>query len=250
MTKKTNLKNGLLAAGMFVIMPIAGVIALASCGNPVIPTDENCDCAEQEHDAACACGKDNCDCTIRTPVVPDPTCACPADKEHLYDASNPNCCEGTDCACRIYYGEVVGLTNGGKNVRIYKEAGANITDDQMAVAVANIQAGYNALIGTGDENNLNDKITEIHIVESRPFYYRDNNIVEFKYDVVDGFVTPRLMDIVNGLNPIITFNKQPSNTIKLAKVPTPRQLVAYEKSQRITRTRIGQVARTARTRMI
>jgi hypothetical protein len=71
---------------------------------------------------------------------------------------------------------------------------------------------------TGIAGGLRKIISEIYIVEIRPFYYRDNNIVEFKYDVADGFVTSRLMDRVNGLNPIVTFNKQPSNAIKLARV--------------------------------
>jgi hypothetical protein len=234
LNKMANMVRNVVLGGMVLL----AVMALAGCVNPedgetkntdpIIPADEQCECTEKEHDAACVCGGEDCNCTIKVVVGGEP-CECPAGTEHLYDASNPNCCDGADCACRIYYGEVVGLTNGGKNVRIYKEGGSTLTDDQMKAAADNVIAGYNALIGTGYENNLNDKISEIYIFEifeDRNYYYKGNNILGFKFDRIIGYITQRLTTIANGnLTPTAFMNNQ-KNAIRLARVPASRQLVA------------------------
>jgi hypothetical protein len=187
-TKKTNLKNGLLAAGMFVIMPIAGVMALVSCGNPVIPAEENCDCVETEH---------------------------------LYDASAPKCCDDTNCACRIYYGEVVGLTFNGNNVKIYKKAGANLTPEQMAEAVEKFQEGFDGNSGLLGSGILNDMISEINIFTGSIGYDRysyDNNMVlDLNFNQID-YAGYYLLDISDGSLSKGDFAMvKPSNNLKLTQ---------------------------------
>jgi hypothetical protein len=144
MTKITSLRNTAAGIGLAAVMLFAGVMG-ASCDNPE---------------------------GSKTAVA---KCECPAGTEHLYDASNSKCCEGTDCACRIYYGEVKGLKFNSKDVKIYKKAGANLTPEQMAQAVENFQYGF-------DHNGgiLPDLISEINIFTGSigyDYYSYDNNMV-------------------------------------------------------------------------
>jgi hypothetical protein len=230
------LKNDLLAGGLSVILPISGAMtgiatasALASCKNPTGP---------------------------KTEKPTDTTCKC-TDTEHLYDASNPKCCDGTDCACRIYYGEVVGLTFGGNNVKVYK--GEGVTAD-MAEWVTKLQDAFDdPSIDAGYRAGIVNKIKEIHITKGgiATCTYYDDQILELRENLPDFVVLSILADAAtDSLNVTprpVALNKQPANAARLANVnnfPTSRQLVAFNKSQRISRARIGQVARTARMRMI
>jgi hypothetical protein len=220
--------------------PVAGTDKCdCTIKTPVIVPDPTCECTEKEHDAACDCsasGTDKCDCTIKAPVVvPDPTCACQAGTEHKYDET---CCNGTDCACPVYYGEVVGLTFNGNNVKVYKKAGANISDPDMLAAILKLQEGYNNNPGI-----INDKIKESHLTDNGNYHYHLDLIFDLYYGKSATYMGNRLIGITNdNLNPGDSAMINQNNSLKLAKVPTLRQLVAFQRSQQITRARIGQVA--------
>ena len=108
-------------------------------------------------------------------------CTCPAGTEYKYNAAK--CYAGTDCACRVYYGEVNGLTYNGRNVRVYKEAGAVITDAQMVEAVTKLQTGYNS--NGASHTQMNDKITAIHIIDDRAYYYDTGKVLGVHYNKPD-----------------------------------------------------------------
>jgi hypothetical protein len=98
----------------------------------------------------------------------DPKCNCPNGTEHL--VGQP-CCDGTDCKCVVYYGS---LPNG---VKIYKGEGAEVTDEQMATAVQNVIAGYNAInpdnytVEESDQikTNITSKVIKIKIISDKPY---------------------------------------------------------------------------------
>ena len=153
------------------------------------------------------------------------TCKCTT-KEHKYDSvTNEKCCEGSDCKCRIYYGEITGLMNGTQTVRVYKEAGATITDAQMVDAVTKLQSGYNA----NSVGIVNDKITEIHIFDGSGNYYYDNQkVLGVHYSKSAGYMGGTLVDISD--DTITQGTTAMLKAVKPAgfKVMTRRQLAARE----------------------
>ena len=160
------------------------------------------------------------------------TCKCTT-KEHKYDSvTNEKCCEGSDCKCRIYYGEITGLMNGTQTVRVYKETGATITNEQMVAAIANLQAGYNA--NSGSHSAMNDKIKEIHIFDGSDNYYYDNQkVFGINYIKGSGYMGSRLVEISNGgiTEGTTSMLKQAGNAVKMANVKTPSKLfVAFERA--------------------
>lgn len=218
-------------------MPIAGI--MGAYDNPA-STDENPP-AQSLHPTQ---PEQPTEPTPTQPTEPEKLCECPEGSEHKYDANK--CCDGKDCVCRVYYGEIVGLLNNGENVKVYKENGANITDDQMKTAIENLQIGYGNLNGIG-KDNINDKIAEIRVIDDQMWYYKIGNMFGIKFDSTNRFVKNALSSIANG-DLQVSMNKQLNDAVKLAKVtvPTPRQLVAFEKSQRTTRTNIRHIMATTR----
>ena len=155
-------------------------------------------------------------------------CKCAAGTEHMYDIK---CCEGSDCKCRTYYGEVTGLTNAGNTVRVYKEAGATITDAQMLDAVAKLQSGYDG--NSSYHSAMNDKITEIHIIDSGNYYYDNSKVFGVHYSKADSYVGSILVDISDGstIPGSSAMLKQAGDAIKMANVKAPSKLfVAFERA--------------------
>jgi hypothetical protein len=101
------------------------------------------------------------------PTQPEKNCECPAGTEHKYDEKKR--CKGTDCACRIYYGEFVGLTFNGENVKVYKGSTA-VADDQVNATVIKFQTAFDKPENEGGQDNsqrssIINKIKEIHITD-------------------------------------------------------------------------------------
>ena len=166
---------------IIVVIAFIMIIAINCSGSSPSDTpptpDPVCECPDKEHEGECPppCpgkGGENCDCT--DPIIIEPeVCEC-TDKEHL--GIGEDCCDREDCTCTLkVWGHIADNTHG-NHFKIYRNG--EVTDAEMAAAVANVIAGY-ARVGGANKNRLGGKIKEVWIIQEAA-----DNVKKFDYEVV------------------------------------------------------------------
>jgi hypothetical protein len=110
--------------------------------------------------ATCDKDPDPCDCDPTAHLGIDETCDC----------------GGKDCGCT----EQFAYLDTGNTIKIRKEAGISVADMNSAVTI--IKNAY-----TANTNNLNGKITAVHVtITGKTWRYDANKIIWMKLDEVNG----------------------------------------------------------------
>ncbi|MDR1215446.1 MAG: hypothetical protein LBK25_02080 [Treponema sp.] len=140
----------------------------------------------------------------------DPLCVC-VEKNHLGIGETCECAGLRDCECGL---QVYGTLGDAANTPIYRSG--DVSDDDMATAVANAQSAYQ-MLDAEQVIFLNGKINEIHILlatDTPVSHYEQNGkyVVEFRYDVPAGPMKNRL-GIIGSLE---IARSQSNNAIRLA----------------------------------
>jgi hypothetical protein len=121
---------------------VAAAMLFGACANETTdssPEPKLCECPNgTEHDEPCACGGEDCVCTVK----PAPVCECPV-KEHK-NLPTDICCEGEDCACTVK--RVYNLTFGKRPVVL--------NASESGLAQATVDAAQEGLIRISSYTNV------------------------------------------------------------------------------------------------